>query len=59
MNLDKSFAFKGFKEELAIRYGKEKADKMWQYANQECAKTSLLFLIQMIRIKLFVMSIWE
>ena len=27
MNLDKSFAFKGFKEELAIRYGKEKADK--------------------------------
>lgn len=35
MNLEKSFAFKGFKEELVIRYGKEKADKIWQSANQE------------------------
>ena len=35
MNLEKSFAFKGFKEELAIRYGQEKADKMWQFAKME------------------------
>ena len=31
MKLEKSFAFKGFKEELAIKYGQEKADKMWQF----------------------------
>lgn len=38
MNLEKSFAFKKFKEELAIRYGKEKADEIWQSANQECTR---------------------
>ena len=35
MKLEKSFMFKGFRKELAEKYGEEKAGMIWKYAGEE------------------------